>query len=137
MPLKTQKNDTDVRVYIDQVSDEQLRQDAHTILDLMEQITESKPRMWGSALIGLGDYHYRYDSGREGDWFKIGFAPRKTNISLYLLQLDDEAKDMIARLGKYKAGKSCIYIKSLSDVDLEVLKQLIALSWQRMTTKYG
>lgn len=124
--LKTKKNDENVDDFINAVESEQKRKDAFEILEMMKQITKEKPKMWGTSIIGFGDVRYKYASGREGDWFKVGFSPRKANISLYLMGCDiSKADSILGRLGKYKTGKGCLYINKLADIDKEVLKELV------------
>lgn len=124
--LKTKKNNESVDDFINAVESEQKRNDAFEILEMMKQITKEKPKMWGSSIIGFGDVRYKYASGREGDWFKVGFSPRKANVSLYLMGCDiSKADSILGRLGKYKTGKGCLYINKLADIDKEVLKELI------------
>jgi len=106
------------------IPDEQKRQDCFTILELMHQITGHKPQMWGSNIIGFGHYRYRYASGRTGEWFLTGFAPRKQNITLYIMAGFDRYDELLQRLGTYRTGKSCLYIKRLADVDLPTLREL-------------
>jgi hypothetical protein len=91
----------------------------------MRKVTRAEPRMWGSGMVGFGEYHYRYASGREGDWFKVGFAPRTTRTTVYLMSGFAGYDDLLARLGTHSTGKSCLYLKRLSDVDLDVLTSLI------------
>lgn len=96
---------------------------------LMQETTGQPGVMWGTSMIGYGSYHYRYDSGREGDWFVVGFAPRKQSLTLYMMQQAvHEAPELLKNLGKYKMGKGCIYIQRLSDIHMEVLQNLIRLS---------
>lgn len=124
--LKTQKNNASVDDFINAVESEQKRNDAFEILEMMKQITKERPKMWGSSIIGFGDVRYKYASGREGDWFKVGFSPRKANVSLYLMGCDiSKADSILGRLGKYKTGKGCLYINKLADIDKEVLKELV------------
>lgn len=123
---KTQKTAASVEAFIKKVDHEGKRKDAFEILEMMKTITKEAPKMWGPSIIGFGDVHYKYASGREGDWFKVGFSPRKANISLYLMGCDISKTDQIlSRLGKYKTGKGCLYINKLADVDVNVLKELI------------
>lgn len=91
----------------------------------MTSITGVKPKMWGTSIVGFGEYHYKYESGREGDWFLCGFSPRKQALTLYIMGGLESQKDLLARLGKYKIGKSCLYIKKLEDIDMKVLRSLI------------
>lgn len=97
---------------------------------MMERITGEKPKMWGSSIVGFGDVHYKYESGREGDWFGVGFSPRKTSLTLYIMPGFSEYRPLMAKLGKFKTGKSCLYINKLSDVDHDVLEELIAKSYE-------
>ena len=94
------------------MSDDQRRQDCLTVLDIMGKITGAEPQMWGESIVGFGTYHYKYASGREGDWFLTGFSPRKQNLTLYLMCGLNQYDDLMAKLGKYKTGKSCLYLKS-------------------------
>jgi hypothetical protein len=104
--------------------------DCKTLISLMKEISTEEPQLWGSSIIGFGKYHYKYDSGREGDWFIMGFSPRKQNISIYLPLGFKDFDLQISRLGKYKLGKSCIYIKSLADIDMKMLKKILVLAYQ-------
>lgn len=113
------------------VEDEKKRADAEQILQMMQEITNEPPVMWGPSIIGFGSYHYKYASGREGDWMLTGFSPRKTALTVYLMGGVERNEELLAKLGKYKNGKSCLYIKRLSDVDLEVLRDLITVSVQQ------
>ena len=128
--MKTVADETkDPRQFLAQVEPEQKRADALAILEMMEAITGEDAVMWGDTIIGFGNYHYRYASGREGDWFLTGFSPRKQTITLYLkIGYEDAYKALMQNLGKYKTGKSCLYIKKLADVDEATLRELIKLS---------
>lgn len=125
---KTKPTKKDVTDFLKQVEPEQKRKDCLAILEMMRQATEAKPKMWGDSMIGFGEYHYKYASGREGDWFLTGFAPRKQNISLYIMAGFKRYEELMSKLGKYKTGKSCLYINKLADIDEAVLKELIQLS---------
>lgn len=125
---KTQPNNLSVSDFINQVEPEQKRMDCLAIAEMMRQATQAEPKMWGDSIIGFGEYHYKYASGREGDWFLTGFAPRKQNISLYIMAGFKRYEELMGKLGKYKTGKSCLYINKLADVDEAVLKELIQLS---------
>jgi len=103
----------------------------------MKQISSEEPKMWGTSIVGFGNYHYKYESGREGDFMKVGFSPRKTSLTLYIMPGFKRYDDLMEKLGKYKTGKSCLYIKKLEDVDQDVLKELICSSFDHMTKKYG
>ena len=130
--LKTQSNDQSVEAFLNTVANEKKREDSFAILKLMQEVTGEEPRMWGSSIVGFGDYHYKYESGREGDWFVTGFSPRKQNLTLYIMAGFDNYDQLLSRLGKYKTGKSCLYINKLDDVDLDVLKELVAQSAAHM-----
>jgi hypothetical protein len=114
------------------VEDEQKRQACAAIKAIMEQASGAEARMWGDSIVGFGTYHYKYASGREGDWMLTGFSPRKRNLTLYIMSGFDEYDELMGRLGKYKTGKSCLYINRLEDVDLEVLRELVEQSVQHM-----
>ena len=126
--LKTKPNDQSVEAFLSQVEDERKRQDCYTILAIMRQVTESEAKMWGDSIVGFGSYHYRYASGREGDWFLTGFSPRKQNLTLYIMSGFSGYDSLLAGLGKYKTGKSCLYIKKIEDIDTETLKELVRQS---------
>ena len=130
--LKTKVNDADVVGYLNSVADERKRQDCFAVLELMRRATGEEPRMWGDSIVGFGAYHYVYATGNSGDWLLTGFAPRAQNITLYIIAGFDQYPDLMARLGKYKTGKSCLYVKRLADVDLAVLEELVALSVEHM-----
>lgn len=104
--------------------------DCTILISLMKEISEEEPQLWGSSIIGFGKYHYVYDSGREGDWFKMGFSPRKQNITIYIPLGFKDFDLQISKLGKYKLGKSCIYIKRLADIDLKMLRKILTLTYQ-------
>jgi len=100
----------------------------------MYELTGAAPRMWGAAIVGYGDYHYKYASGREGDWFLCGFSPRKQSLSIYLMGYLENYEDLLSRLGKHKHGKGCLYINKLDDVDEQVLRRLISTSIDRLNS---
>ena len=104
---------------------------------MMRRITGEEPRLWGPSIIGFGEYHYKYESGREGDFMRVGFSPRKANLVLYIMPGFARHDALLDRLGKHKTGKSCLYINKLDDVDRDVLETLIAESWAAMAEKYG
>ena len=135
--LKTKLNDASVEKFLNSVPDEMKRNDCFTILRLMKKITKSEPKMWGSSIVGFGTYHYKYESGREGDWFLTGFSPRKQNLTLYIMSGFNKYDKLMKKLGKYKTGKSCLYINSLEDVDKKVLKDLITESFKYMSKRYN
>ena len=123
--IKTRPTSLSVTGFIDSIPDEQKRKDCHVILNLMEKATGEKPKMWGSSMIGFGDVRYKSPAtGREVDWFKIGFSPRKANLSLHLIDLQRHA-DALKKLGKHKTGTGCLYINKLEDIDIKVLEKMI------------
>ena len=130
--LKTKVNDASVTEFLNSVADEQKRNDCFEILEMMKQITKEEPKMWGSSIIGIGSYHSKGKSGREGDWMLTGFSPRKQNLTLYLMGGFDTHKDLLKKLGKYKTSVGCLYIKKLDDVDKKVLKELVTESVKTM-----
>lgn len=130
--LKTKLNNASVGDFLDTVDDPRKRKDCLEIMKIMRQATGAKPKMWGSGIVGFGSYHYVYESGREGDWMLTGFSPRKQNITLYIMPGFDRYRDLMKKLGKHSAGKSCLYIKGLQDVDVLVLKELAAESVKTM-----
>lgn len=138
--MKTQKNTASVTGFLADVP-EQKRKDCEQVLALMKKATGEEPSMWGGSIVGFGSYHYVYDSGREGDWFLCGFSPRKQALSLYIMDGFAKYDDLLARLGKnktgkLKTGKSCLYVKSLADVDVAVLEKLIEASVRHMRDTY-
>jgi len=132
--LKTKQNEQSVEKFLKGIAGKQAREDCFTILEIMKQITKAEPKMWGSSIVGFGTYHYKYESGREGDWFLTGFSPRKQNLTLYIMPGFAQYDELMKKLGKHKTGKSCLYIKSLADVDLPTLKKLVQESVKRMST---
>jgi hypothetical protein len=126
--LKTKPSDASVERFVAAIRDEARRADCRALLRLMKGATGSPPRMWGSSVVGFGDYHYRYASGREGDWFLTGFSPRKQDLTLYIMGGFENHRDLMEKLGKFKTGKGCLYLKRLDDVHLPTLKKLIRRS---------
>lgn len=122
---KTQPTNVDASVFLNSVEHHQRREDSFKILEIMERLTSSRPVMWGESIIGFGNYTYRYASGRSGDWFVVGFSPRKTSLSVYLSCRLEKLQPILNRLGKHKTGKGCLYINKLDDVDLKVFEELI------------
>ena len=125
---KTQRNDGDVLAYLESVSNKRRREDSLVLLKMMEEVTGEPAEMWGTSIVGFGSYHYRYESGREGDMMLTGFAPRKASLSLYIMGGHECYNELMAKLGKHRTGSSCVYINKLADVDLDVLRELIAES---------
>lgn len=131
--LKTKPTDENVTTFIERVAEGERRSDCVTLLELMRDVTGEEPKMWGSSIVGFGSYHYKYDSGREGDWMVTGFSPRKNDLTLYITSAFERYPDLMKKLGKYKTGKSCLYIKKLRDVDMKVLRELVARSFKDKT----
>lgn len=125
---KTNPTKASVDKFINSVKDKNIQEDCYTIIKLMQSVTKEEPKMWGPSIIGFGDYHYKYASGREGDFFLTGFSPRKQNLALYLMGGLENQEDQLKKLGKHKTGKACLYIKSLKDIDKKVLKDMIVQS---------
>lgn len=134
---KTRVTDASVADYLSAIGDEQRRRDCETIAALMTSITGCPARMWGAAIVGFDSYHYRYPSGREGDAAVTGFASRKGDISVYLAASSPGQEQQLARLGRHRMGKSCLYIRRLADVDMGVLEQLIADSVAEVKRRHG
>ena len=133
--LKTVPTRFSVDKFLKGITDEQKRADCFEIKKLMEKATKSKAKMWGPAIVGFGDHHYVYESGREGDWFITGFSPRKQNLTLYTMGGFHQFEDLMKKLGKYTMGKSCLYINKLEDVDMKVLKEIITRSVKAVKSK--
>lgn len=127
---KTKATASSVSAFLNKLTNAELKKDCKNIIEIMESVSKEKPVMWGSSIIGFGTYHYAYESGREGNIMVIGFSPRKQNITLYLKGGLDLFTNELAELGKHKTSKGCIYIKSLKEVDLNVLKKLITKSFK-------
>lgn len=130
--LKTKATSASVDKFLAGVKDKQRREDCLTVVKLMQQVTKAAPKMWGSSIVGFGDYTYHYESGRELDWFLVGFSPRKEALTLYLMPGSSQFAAALEKLGKYKTGKACLYIKSLEDVDQSALKTLVQESVKRV-----
>jgi hypothetical protein len=133
---KTKPTAVSVDSFIDAVENPVRREDARVVLAMMGRITGQAPLMWGPSIIGFGSYHYRYDSGHEGDAPRLGFSPRKAQLVLYVLSEWPGQADLLARLGKHKTGSSCLYINKLADVDLTVLEALARGCWDWMNARY-
>lgn len=127
--LKTKANDGDVKAFLESIEDATRRGDALAVCDLMSEVTGDDPVMWGPAIVGFGSQRLRYASGRELDWMKIGFSPRKQNVTIYLTQGFEALDEALARLGPHKLGKGCLYLKRLADVDTDVLAEIIKSSY--------
>jgi hypothetical protein len=129
--LKTEKNEASVTDFINSVKDEQKKKGCFVILEMMQKASGDKPKMWGSAIIGFGNVILKYESGRELDWFKIGFSPRKQNLTLYGVVNPEKQTEILKKLGKHSTGKGCLYINNLKDVDLTVLQNIIKQACKR------
>lgn len=134
---KTTQNEADVHAFLDAVENPRRRADARQLLALMQEVTGEPPKMWGSSIVGFGSYHYRYASGLEGDSLVVGFAPRKQNLVLYIMPGFSRYAELLARLGKFRAGKSCLYVNKLDDVDPGVLAELVRDSVADMRRRHG
>jgi hypothetical protein len=133
--IQTKETSASVEDFINKVKDEQQREDSFVILEMMKKATKQEPKMWGSSLIGFGNVRYKSPkTGREVDWLRIGFSPRKANISLYLTMSIKEHEETLKKLGKHKTGVGCLYINKLADVDVKVLKGLIETSLKKSKT---
>jgi hypothetical protein len=123
--LKTKKTEDSVDAFLENIPDERRREDAYAILKLMEAAVRTRGKMWGSSIIGFGDRHIHYESGRQLEWFVLGFSPRKQNFALYIPGTLEKKQSLLKKLGKYKTGKGCLYINKLSDIDPAILKEII------------
>ncbi len=133
---KTQPTGASVEAFLDSVGNVRRREDARWVMNLMKEISGWEPEMWGASIIGFGRYRYKYATGREGDWPRVGLSPRKQNLVLYIMPGFRRYDDLMARLGKHKTGSSCLYINKLDDVDPDVLAELIRQSLEWMEAKY-
>src|SRR6266496_5506329 len=126
--LKTVPTKVSVDKFLKGITDEKKREDCYQILEMMKTATKAEPKMWGTSIVGFGNYHYVYESGREDDWFIMGFSPRKQNLTLYSMGGFIQFEDLMKQLGKHSTGKGCLYINKLDDVDVKILKKLITKS---------
>ena len=134
---KTKPTDANVSAFLDAIEDDRRREDCQALMTMMGRITGKPAVMWGGSIVGFDTYHYKYESGREGDWAVTGFSPRKGDISVYLTAASADQADLLARLGWHKMGKACLYIRRLSDINPAVLEQLIAASVAEVKRRYG
>ena len=134
--LKTQPNDASVNEFIQAVEGDDRRNDCLSLLSMMKRVTKKEPMMWGDSIVGFGRYHYKNRSGREGNWFVTGFAPRKRELTIYIMPGFEQYSEFMEKLGKHKTGKSCLYIKRLADIDAHVLEILITQSIVDMKEMY-
>ncbi|HVW95491.1 MAG TPA: DUF1801 domain-containing protein [Mucilaginibacter sp.] len=133
---KTKPTTASVKEFLDEKAEGQARKDCDTIAALMEKVTGEKPVMWGPSIVGFGKYHYQYDSGHQGEMCITGFSPRAANLTLYVIAGSDGQADLLARLGKHKSSKGCLYIKKLADIDISILEELIRNSVSHIRTKF-
>ena len=134
---KTKETEASVDTFLANIKDDEKKADCLVLKSMMSRITDSPAKMWGASIVGFGTYHYKYDSGREGDFMKVGFSPRAQNVTVYIIAGFDRYEALMSKLGKHKTGKSCLYIKKLDDIDLDVLEELVKESYNLMTEKYG
>jgi hypothetical protein len=132
---KTKETKESVAAFLNKIPDADRRADCKAVADLMQAVTKEEPRMWGRSIVGFGRYTLKYAGGREGEWPITGFSPRKSDLTLYIMGGFEESSDLMKRLGKYKTGKSCLYIKKLSDVDVAVLRKLVTRSVKFMAPR--
>jgi hypothetical protein len=130
--LKTKATTASVSDFLAAIEDDERREDCLAVVKIMKKATGAEPKMWGPSIVGFGDHRYKYESGRELDWFLTGFSPRKRELTLYIMPGFDRYDDLLASLGKYKTGKSCLYLKRLADIDRTVLKTLVESSVKHM-----
>ena len=135
--MKTVPTAADVDAFIDAVEDPRKREDSRAIAAMMAEVTGAPARMWGASIVGFGSYHYRYASGREGDFMETGFSPRKRALTLYIMAGFSDYGELLAKLGKHTTGRSCLYIKRLADVDQDVLREMVAQSVRYIRGKYA
>jgi len=134
--LKTKPNNASVQDFLQNISNKEQRQDAALLLKLIKKATKEKPIMWGKAIVGFGSYHYKYASGREGDWFLVGFSPRKGTMTVYIMPGFTRYGSLMKKLGRHATGSSCLYLKNLSGINLTSLEQLITKSVAYMRKMY-
>jgi len=134
--LKTKPTNKSVEQFLKKVENPTKREDSFKILELMKEVTQEKPVIWGDSIVGFGSYHYKYASSREGDWPVVGFSPRKQNLALYIMTGFDRYEEILENLGKFKTGKSCLYINKLNDVNMQSLKKLVSESVKHMKEQY-
>ena len=127
---KTRRTDASVEEFLTSVESKRRREDGFMLLEMMKEITKLEPAMWGPSIIGFGSYHYKYESGREGEIFLTGFSPRKQSLSLYIMDGFDGRDDLLTKLGKHRRGVSCLYVNKLADVNIDVLRELVQRSFE-------
>jgi hypothetical protein len=134
--LKTKETDQSIVDFIEQIDHDRKKKEAYTLLEIIKEVSGEEAKMWGPSIIGFGKYRYVYESGREGEWMLTGFSPRKAKHSLYIMSGFGRFDELMSQLGKHKTGKSCLYVNKLDDIDLEVLKELIAASIEAVKDRY-
>lgn len=135
--LKTRETDASVQVFLDRIADPARRAECEQLNDLLAAATGAPAKLWGADIVGFGQYHYRYDSGREGDWMLAGYSPRKAELSIYVMAGLEHFPDLLARLGRVRTGKSCLYVRSLATIDLGVLRALVEASCAHLRQTHG
>ncbi|MEO9482064.1 MAG: DUF1801 domain-containing protein [Ekhidna sp.] len=135
--LKTAPNNQSVEAFIDSIEPEWKRDDARELLKLIQNISGEKPIMWGDSIVGFGSYHYKYKTGREGDWFLAGFSPRKTSMTIYMMGGFEGQDDDLQKIGKHKKSVGCLYIKRLADIDIKVLERMTKRSIETLKKRYA
>ncbi len=133
---KTKPTAVSVDEFLNSIAHDTRRTDGFALLELFNRVTGLKPKMWGPSIIGYGRYHYKYESGREGDFLVTGFSPRKSALSIYIMHGYRDMSDKLARLGKHKTGKSCLYINKLADIDTAVLEEIVLADFSYMKANY-
>lgn len=134
--LKTRETQADVEAFLENVASDKRREDGRKVLEMMRRITGWEPKMWGPSIVGFGQYHYKYESGREGDFFVTGFSPRKSALTVYIMPGYRDYSHLLEKLGKHRTGKSCLYVNKLEDIDMDVLAELITESVEHMKENY-
>jgi len=135
--LKTRPNQRSVSNFIEGIEDDSKREDSKVLLRLMEEVTGDPPVMWGDSIVGFGNYHFVYESGRELDWMLAGFSPRKQNLTIYFMGGFENQEQLLSKLGKAKTSKGCLYLKKLADIDMDTLKEMIQLSVETVKKRYA
>lgn len=137
MALKTQRNDADVQAFLESVPQDRRRREGLMLLEMMQRVTGCEAAMWGTSIVGFGSYRYTNSSGKEAGWFLTGFSPRKQSLSLYIMPGFESYRALLQRLGKFKTGRSCLYINKMEDVDAAIVEELIRLSVEEMRQRYS
>ena len=133
---KTTQNEDSVDEFLKKIEDSEKQKTSWQLLEIIKEISGKDPKMWGDSILGFGKYHYKYAPGRDGDWMRIAFSPRKQNFSIYIMDGFDNHSELMEKLGKFKAGRSCLYIKKLQDIDINILKEIMKKSLLNMEKLY-